>query len=72
MTRPIPTCASCEKFPVAALEADGAGTCSIYERPAKWNDSAAGCPLHDRAQDHKLRFNLVKLLFQQQPKEQQQ
>lgn len=59
MTR---TCASCQRFPIAALRADGNGQCEGYERPARFDDRF--CVLYNRAADVVARRPLVVRLMQ--------
>lgn len=59
------TCASCESFPRAALEADGKGQCEAYEQPASWNDGF--CVLYNRAKDVAARRPLVAKLMELKP-----
>jgi hypothetical protein len=57
------TCASCEKFDLAAsVGAGGRATCTIFEKPAEWSDRA--CVLHDAAKDVRQRKTLVLQLME--------
>lgn len=70
MSRPVPKCASCWRFPLTR-ENGGNAMCSGWEELRTWSDSAAACVLYleVKSDEREDRARIVRELADQPAKE---